>query len=60
MYAIGFLGILLLLAGLLPIRVLPGFLRGRPRHYVGYDTSPEYLQLAHKRLDAGPHPYDDG
>ena len=27
----GFLGILLLLAGLLPIRVLPGFLRGRPR-----------------------------
>ena len=32
MYALfGFLGILLLLAGLLPIRVLPGFLRGRPR-----------------------------
>ena len=27
----GFLGILLLLAGLLPIRALPGFLRGRPR-----------------------------
>ena len=27
----GWLGILLLLAGLLPIRVLPGFLRGRPR-----------------------------
>ena len=32
----------------------------RRRHYVGYDTSPEYLQLAHKRLDAEPHPYDDG
>ena len=32
MYALfGFLGILLLLAGLLPVRVLPGFLRGRPR-----------------------------
>ena len=32
MYALfGFLGILLLLAGLLPIRALPGFLRGRPR-----------------------------
>ena len=32
MYALfGFLGILLLLAGLLPIRMLPGFLRGRPR-----------------------------
>ena len=27
----GFLGILLLLAGLLPIRMLPDFLRGRPR-----------------------------
>ena len=34
--------------------------RRRCRHYVGYDTSPEYLQLAYKRLDAEPHPYDDG
>ena len=31
--------------------------RQRRRHYVGYDTSPEYVQLAHKRLGAEPRLY---